>query len=65
MATQAQIDNLTAAIASGTLRVRHGDKEKQYQSIDAMISARALLIQELAASNGALGNTTYGTFCRD
>ena len=48
MATQAQIDALTAAIASGTLEVRHGDKVIKYASTADLMAAKAALSRELA-----------------
>jgi hypothetical protein len=40
--TQAQLDALETAIASGTLEVRYGDKTVRYQSTSDMIKARDL-----------------------
>ena len=40
---QTQIDTLTAAIATGSRRVRFQDREVEYQSIADMIKARAML----------------------
>lgn len=48
MATQAQLDALDVAIASGTTEVRHGDKVIKYQTTDALLSARAALARALA-----------------
>lgn len=47
MATQLQIDALTAAIASGTLEVRHGDKVIKYASTADLMAAKAALTREL------------------
>ena len=48
MATQAQIDAMTAAIATLTTEVRHGDKVIKYNSVTDMMAAKAAMIRELA-----------------
>lgn len=45
--TTDQLAALEAAIASGTLRVRHGDREETFQSLDAMLSLRDRIRREL------------------
>lgn len=48
MATQADIDTLLAAIASGTARVRFSDgREVEYRSVGEIRDALALLRAEL------------------
>lgn len=47
--TSAQLAALDAAIASGTLRVRHGEKDIQYRSMDDMLKARAAIVAGLSA----------------
>jgi 5-keto 4-deoxyuronate isomerase len=49
--TQAQIDALDTAIASGTLRVRHGDKDITYRSVDEMMAARSAMVRALATDS--------------
>lgn len=48
--TQEQLAALDEAIASGTLRVRYGEKDLTYQSMDDLMKARALIARELAAA---------------
>lgn len=43
---QAEIDALRAAIARGVVRVRHGDTETTYASIDDMLKALDRLLAE-------------------
>ena len=45
--TQAQIDALTAAIASGATEVRHGDKLVKYASIADMLRLRDRMCRDL------------------
>lgn len=41
--TQEQLDAIDAAIAGGTLRVKHGEKEITYRSMDELLKARAAI----------------------
>lgn len=45
--TQADLDALNEAIASGHLRVRYSDKEITYRRLDEMLAAKAILEAEL------------------
>ncbi len=60
--TTDQLATLEAAIASGTLRVRDGDREVTYHSLDAMVRLRDRMRAEL----GLLGPTNGAsvTFAR-
>lgn len=50
--TSADLDALDRAIASGTLRVRFSDgREVTYQSLDAMLRARAVIAGGLAPAS--------------
>ena len=51
MVTQADIDALNVAIASGTRQVTLGNQSVTYQTIDALIKARDDLRTQLAAAN--------------
>ena len=62
--TQSQLDALEAAIATGTLEVRVGDKLVKYQTTADMIRARDLLRDQLNAAN-PVDRTSYGSFSRD
>jgi hypothetical protein len=52
-ATQADIDALTAAIASGEKQVTIGSQSVSYRTIDDLIKARDTLMRDLAVSSGA------------
>lgn len=49
---RSQRDELRAAINSGALSIRHGDKQVMYQSTTAMIAALASLDAEIARAEG-------------
>lgn len=51
--TQSDIDNLNAAIASGTRSVTIGGQTITYGTVDALIRARNDLQKQLAAAAGA------------
>jgi hypothetical protein len=50
--TQADVDTLKAAIASGVRRVRYTDREVEYQSTDEMLAALGTAQQAVNASAG-------------
>lgn len=62
--TQADLDTLQAAIASGTLSIRHGDKEKRFQSLAEMRALRNEMQREIATASGT-SRTTYASFSGD
>jgi hypothetical protein len=45
--TQAQLDALDEAIASGTLRVKYADKEVTYRSLAEMMQLRDFMARKL------------------
>lgn len=45
--TQAQLDELTAKIAAGTVAIRHGDKSENTAALPEMIALRDRMIREL------------------
>lgn len=53
MATQADIDALNAAIASGEKQVALGAQQVTYRSISELIAARNDLVRQLAEQNTA------------
>ncbi|MCQ4165133.1 phage head-tail joining protein [Tahibacter harae] len=61
--TTDQLEALEVAIASGTLKVRHGDREETFQSLDALIRLRDRIRAELGlvgANNGrSVGYATH------
>lgn len=63
--TQAQLEELEAAIASGVLTVKYAGppaREQTYQSLDAMRALRASMIRELGGGGATyrLGATRKG-----
>ncbi|MDE3017085.1 MAG: hypothetical protein KGI29_09250 [Pseudomonadota bacterium] len=62
--SQSQLDALEAAIATGTLEVRVGDKLIRYQTTVDMIKARDLLRDELNGQPPA-NRSSASSFCRD
>lgn len=53
--TQADIDALTSAIASGERQVTIGSQSVTYRSVDDLIKARDDLVRQLTAQNIASG----------
>jgi len=49
--TQADLDSLEAAIASGASEVRYGDKSVRYQTTAAMLAARNVIRQALGLAS--------------
>lgn len=64
--TQTQIDAIEAAIASGELTVRFGDRAVTYRSMEELLQARAVIRESLAAEAGtatdrfSFGQTSKG-----
>jgi hypothetical protein len=50
--TQQQLEAIEAAIASGELTVRFGDRTVTYRSMDELLRARAVIIEALASDAG-------------
>ncbi len=50
--TQQQLDAIEAAIASGELTVRFGDRTVTYRSMEELLQARAVIQEALAAESG-------------
>jgi hypothetical protein len=51
--TQDQLDAIEAAIASGELTVRFGDRMVTYRSMDELLRARDVIRDGLAAQSGS------------
>jgi len=51
--TQADLDKLDAAIKSGVLSVRYGDRTVQYQSTADLMAARRAIAAEVDATTAA------------
>lgn len=64
--TQAQLDALETAIASGTLEVRYGNKTVRYQSTSDMIKARDLIRDQLNSTSATQkSRATFASFVKD
>lgn len=64
--TQTQLDALEAAIASGTLVVRTGDKSVRYHSLDEMIKLRDVIRNQLNAdAQTKTSRASFATLMRD
>lgn len=50
--TQLQLDAIEAAIASGELTVRFGDRTVTYRSMEELLQARAVIKEALATDAG-------------
>lgn len=50
--TREDLEAVNKAIASGVLKVRYGDKEVQYPSINDLIRAKQHIVAELNAESG-------------
>ena len=53
--TQQDIDNLKAAIATGSLRVRHGEKVTEYRSLKEMSVILQAMEKSLSSNKSELG----------
>lgn len=61
--TQADLDAINSAIASGELRVRSSIGEVQYRSMDELLQAKAMITSELAGSSQTV-RSTYAQFSK-
>lgn len=57
MIQQADIDALTAALATGERLVRHGDKTIEYRSVVELTAARDRLIAEKQSQDASAAGT--------
>lgn len=57
--TQADLDTIEAAIATGARRVRYQTHEVEYQSLGDMLKVRALIKEDLAAPASGVLFTEY------
>lgn len=64
MATIEQLNALEAAIASGVLEVRIGDKLTKYQTTADMIRARDL-VRDMLGVSAATERTSHASFSKD
>ncbi len=64
--TQADLDRLDQAIASGTLTLKLNGKEITYRSMSELMQARAFVASEIRnSSGGATGGAYWASFGRD
>jgi hypothetical protein len=68
--TVQDLNALDAAIKSGHMRVKYGDKEVFYQQTSEMLQARSLIVGELEKTgqlpgNSQVGSTSFASFGRD
>lgn len=56
--TTLDLENIEKAIAQGARRVRLGQREKEYHSIEQMQNARDLIVQELNRSTATTKRPT-------
>lgn len=63
--TQADLDKLDKAIASGVRRVTYTSGTVEYQSLDDMMKARAHIAALLGAGSARQGMSSLAVFCRD
>ena len=56
--TQADIDNLEAALASGELQVRIGDRWITYRAVDELKEALSYVKKQVAIAAGSTSRTT-------
>jgi hypothetical protein len=54
--TQSQLDAIEAAIASGELTVRFGDRTVTYRSMDELLQARAVIKEAIDAGAGKVAD---------
>lgn len=62
--TQADLDAIDQAIASGVLRVQFADRSVTYQSIADLLQARSIMAAQIAAANGTPVNRQYRVWTR-
>lgn len=63
MYTIEQYNALSEAISQGALRVRYGDKEVEYRSLDEMLKIKNLMENQLFGNKNP-NNRTYATFSK-
>lgn len=62
--TQAHLDALTTAIASGELTVRYGDTTVTYRSLDELLRVRDMVKAGLQSASEAAQTYTLGGFSK-
>ena len=55
--TQAQLDELDTALASGELTVKIGEKLVTYRTVDELMRARSFIAQQIANAGGTVASS--------
>ena len=55
--TQAHLDALDAAIASGELEVKIGEKQVKYRNVAELMQARSFIAQQIANAGGTVASS--------
>lgn len=65
MFQQSDLDALEKAIKNGRIRVKYGDKEVTYRSLDEMMRIRDIMKGELSSGSSPRKSVSYASFTRD
>jgi hypothetical protein len=60
--TQTDLDNINAAIATGDLSVEVNGRKLVYRSMDDLLKARAIIIDDIAAAASSVSTIRRGSF---
>lgn len=60
--TQTDLDNINAAIATGDLSVEVNGRKLVYRSMDDLLKARAIIIDDIAAAASSVSAIRRGSF---
>jgi roadblock/LC7 domain-containing protein len=64
--TSSDLISIDSAIASGELVIQFSDgKRVQYRSIDELMKARGLIVNEIAVTTNASSRSTLASFSKD
>lgn len=59
-----QLETLKSAIAQGTLKVKYGDKEVEYRSLNEMLQIKALMEKELYPATNSNKGRKFSSFSK-
>jgi len=60
--TTTDLEKLEAAMAKGGKRIKYGDKETEYYSLDELLRLREIMKQDIAGVSGLADRRTMGIF---
>lgn len=60
--TQTDLDNINAAIATGDLSVEVNGRKLVYRSMDDLLKARAIIIDDIGAAASSVSSIRRGSF---